>query len=446
MVDVSRPVTIDKVSALELADRFGTPLFAISEASLRERYRRTVAAARHVYPQVEVYYAVKANPILAVRRILAEEGAGGDAFSPGEVEVSLRAGVPPEKLVMNGQAKGEELLELAVRHGITVALDNPGELELLVEVAGRLHLKARALIRLKLSLEEIRCGVVPEGPEIAEKVLRTVWGFTEEEAVAALGRALGARERLELRGYHHHIGYFINRPDYHAAAMRDLIGAVARLRDATGFVPGVLDLGGGWAYPADPESGIETPHEVPSPEEYAAVQLGALAEALSAATLTRPLVLFELGRSLVGESTVLLARVQWIKEQFGRRFVVTDAQKHLLLRNCIKGYRYRWVLADDLDAPVVGAADLFGPTCTGDELAVDCPFPAVVRGHLLAALGCGAYAQTFGATLNSLPRPAVVLVNGERAEVVVRRDTLDDVLGRYELPSWLREASPPRAD
>jgi diaminopimelate decarboxylase len=116
---------------------------------------------------------------------------------------------------------------------------------------------------------------------------------------------------------------------------------------------------------------------------------------------------------------------------------VTDAQKHLLLRDCIEGYRYRWVWADDLEAPAAGRADLFGPTCTDDELALDYPFPAVGRGDLVAALGCGAYAQTFGATLNSLPRPAVVLVNGRRAEVVVRRDELDDILGRYQMPSWL---------
>ena len=96
---------VEDVPAVELAERFGTPLFAISENSIRERYRRTLAAVRAVYDPVEVYYAVKSNPILAVRRILATEGAGGDAFGPGEVETSLRAGVPGEKLVMNGQAK-----------------------------------------------------------------------------------------------------------------------------------------------------------------------------------------------------------------------------------------------------------------------------------------------------------------------------------------------------
>ena len=99
---------VEDVPAAELAERFGTPLFAISETSIRERYRRTLAAVRAVYDPVEVYYAVKSNPILAVRRILAMEGAGGDAFGPGEVETSLRAGVPGEKLVMNGQAKTEE--------------------------------------------------------------------------------------------------------------------------------------------------------------------------------------------------------------------------------------------------------------------------------------------------------------------------------------------------
>ncbi len=435
---------VEDVPAVELAERFGTPLFAISENSIRERYRRTLAAVRAAYDPVEVYYAVKANPILAVRRILATEGAGGDAFGPGEVETSLRAGVPGDKLVMNGQAKTEEWLELAVRHGITVTLDNPGELDLLLEVAGRAQREdqgrapAKAFIRLKLPMDEVRANVSPEGPQIADRVLTTVWGFTEDEAREAVTRALGAPDRLLLRGYHHHIGYFINRPDYHAATMRDLVGAVARLREATGFVPGVLDVGGGWAYPSDPESGDDQPHEIASPEEFAVVQLGALGAAFDAAGVPRPLVIFELGRSLVGESCVLLARVQWVKEQYGRRFVVTDAQKHLLLRACIEGYKYRWVRADDVDAPAAGAAELFGPTCTDDELALGYPFPAVARGDVVAALACGAYAQTFNASLNSMARPAVVLVNGKDAAAVVRRETVDDVLARYELPGWLR--------
>ncbi len=149
-------------------------------------------------------------------------------------------------------------------------------------------------------------------------------------------------------------------------------------------------------------------------------------------------MIFELGRSLVGESTVLLARVQWVKEQFGRRFVITDAQKHLLLRACIEGYKYRWVKADDMEAAKVGPAELFGPTCTDDELALSYDFPAVARGDVVAALACGAYAQTFNASLNSMARPAVVLVNGTDAAVVVRRETVDDVLARYELPDWLK--------
>jgi diaminopimelate decarboxylase len=435
---------VEDVPAVELAERFGTPLFAISENSIRERYRRTLSAVRAVYDPVEVYYAVKSNPILAVRRILATEGAGGDAFGPGEVETSLRAGVPGEKLVMNGQAKTLEWLELAVKHGITVTLDNPGELELLLEVAGqakregRGRVPAAAFIRLKLPMDDVRANVKPEGPAIADRVLTTVWGFTEDEAKQAVTRALGAPDHLLLRGYHHHIGYFINRPDYHAATMRDLVGAVARLRDATGFVPDVLDLGGGWAYPSDPESGDEHPHEVAPPEEFAAVQLGALGAALDAAGMPRPLVLFELGRSLVGESTVLLARVQWVKDQYDRRFVVTDAQKHLLLRACIEGYKYRWVKADDMDAPAAGPAEIFGPTCTDDELALGYEFPAVQRGDVVAALACGAYAQTFNASLNSMTRPAVVLVNGKDAAVAVRRETVDDVLARYELPAWLK--------
>ena len=94
--------------------------------------------------------------------------------------------------------------------------------------------------------------------------------------------------------------------------------------------------------------------------------------------------------------------------------------------------------ADDLDASTVGPAEIFGPTCTDDELALGYDFPAVRRGDVVAALACGAYAQTFNASLNSMARPAVVLVNGKDAAVVVRRETVDDVLARYELPDWLK--------
>jgi diaminopimelate decarboxylase len=435
---VTRPLTIENLPATELAERFGTPLYIISETAIRERYRRTQAAARVVYPRANVYYAVKANPILAVRRILAEEGAGGDVFSAGELALSRRAGVPGSKLVMNGQAKDEPELELAVREGITVTLDNLGELELLVSVARRLGAKASVFVRLKLALDRVASGAEEEGPKIAERVARTVWGFTEEEAIPAVKRALEAPE-LELRGYHHHIGYFVPRPAYHGDLMRDVVAGIARLRDATGYAPGTLDLGGGWAYPADPESGNPDAHQVPPPEEFARVQLGSLKASLDDQGLPHPEVIFELGRSLVGESATLLGRVRWVKEQHGRRYVITDATKHLLLRACIEGYGYRWVKANDLDAPAAGPADLFGPTCTDDELAIQYPFAAVARGDLVAALACGAYAQTFGATLNSLPRPAVVMVRGDQAEVVVRRDTLDDILGRYELPTWFAE-------
>ena len=215
------------------------------------------------------------------------------------------------------------------------------------------------------------------------------------------------------------------------------MGTVARLRERTGLTPPVLDLGGGWAYPGDPESGVADWHEVPSPDRIAQIQLGALATALDEHGLARPEVLLELGRSLVGGSTTLLARVQCVKRQFGRRFIVTDASQHLLLRACIEGYNYKWVKAGELDEPPVGPADLFGPTCTDDELAVDYPFPEVERGDLVTALACGAYAETFGARLNSVPHPAVVLVNGSQADVVVRRESVEDVLARYELPARL---------
>jgi diaminopimelate decarboxylase len=429
---------IGSLTAAELVERFGTPLYVISEDAVRDRYRASQAAVAAAYPTAEVFYAVKANPILAVRRILAEEGAGGDAFSLGEVEISLRAGVPGERLVMNGQAKGEPELECAVRNGITVTLDNEDELELLIAVAARLGIPARAFVRLKLDLTSVPREVPGEGEHIRDRVLHTVWGLTEEEAARAVRRCLAAPQ-IELRGYHHHIGYFVPDPSYHASVARDVVAALVRLRAATGFEPSVLDLGGGWAYPGDPESGVADGHAVPPPDRIAQIQLTALSAALDEAGLPRPRVILELGRSLVGGSGTLLARVRYVKRQFGRRFVVTDASKHLLLRASIEHYAYRWVKADDVDAPLAGPADLFGPTCTDDELVVDYPFPDVNSGDVVAALATGAYAETFGARLNSVPRPAVVLVRGDQAAVAVRRESVEDVLARYELPEWLTQ-------
>lgn len=430
---------IEGCDAAALAERFGTPLYVTSETQIRDNYRGLHQAFARRWPDVRLLYANKANSGLAVRRILTQEGAGGDCFGLGELLISLQSGVAPDALVLNGSNKQPDELEVALRHGATINLDSPEELELVIRLARTIGVTASVNLRV---LPFTYAGLIELPPDLAEIAAdrsHDKWGMDRPTVDRAVARALAAPE-VRLRGLHLHVSRLRPTTEPFALAARLIAACIAELHERHGWQPGVLDIGGGYAHARDPESGAAAgSHPVAGPEDYAEAILAALDAGLAARGLARPALWLEPGRHLVSNATVLLTRVGAVKRLPSSEvtWVNVDASANHVLRTSLQGYRYEILHATRADAAAALRANVTGPTCTIDLLAEDRPLPATRPGDLLAVLDAGGYAEVLANQFNLIPRPAGILVCGGTAELVRRRETLADMLVTQQVPARL---------
>jgi len=427
---------IEDVDAEDLAAAFGTPTYVTSEHQIRRNYRRFRDAFAALYPNVAVLYATKANNDLAVRRILTSEGAGGDCFGLGELTISLLAGTPADRLVLNGSNKGVAELQAAIDLGVTINVDDPSELGLLKDLARQRGKRARVRLRVLPFSYADPASLPDDLATIAADRSHDKWGMDRSTVATVLPDALRAAE-LDLAGLHFHVSRLRPTTEHFALAIDMIVEAIAELRDAYGWEPRDLDIGGGFAHERDPESGQPAgDHRVASPEDYAAAIVGRLRAGLERFGLREPQLILEPGRRLVSNATVLLTRVGVIKRlpSSGTTWVNVDASTNHALRAELQGYRYEIVHATRVTQPVSVTANITGPTCTIDLLGEQRTLPETGPGDLLAILDVGGYAEVFATQFNAIPRPATVLVDGERADVIRRRETIEDLVALQSIP------------
>jgi diaminopimelate decarboxylase len=449
-------VRVEDVDARELAERFGTPLFVVSDARLRANYRRIRDAFLQHWPgELNVMYAIKANFALAIRRVLAQEGAGGDAFGLGELQATLGCGTDPARTSLGGSGKTPEAIETAVRAGVRITVDALDELPVIAAAAADADRPAVVSLRAKPVMPELnafRSVASPyrEGREVplGDWVLENKWGLTADEAAEAVAVARDLGD-IELRGVHSHVGRHYGYTAQYGAMIPGLVAWVAELRDRTGFAPTAIDIGGGWAHPGDPvlrgpASAAEAgghPELWDDPrgtiEELAAVVCGALRERLDAAGLEVETLELEPGRFIVSDAALLLGRVVSVKDQPGiATYVNVDASvAHFPLPELADSAN-RVVIADRADQPLVDGCAIVGPSCYEDLLGWGRALPAAKAGDVLAFFDAGACADAYAANTNAIPRPAVVMVRGSECAVVRRRETIGDVFARDALPPW----------
>ena len=354
-VTESGDLLVEQCRAVDLIERFGSPLFVVSETTLRENYRRFRAAFGSQWPgTVRVFYAIKSNNNLAVRTILSDEGAAGECFGAAELLATLAGGTDAAQVAINGSNKTAQDLALAVEHGVIVNLDGEDECRRLAEAARAAGCRVRVNLRLKVAppeLDELASDTYRLSVgELRQDVLREKWGFSPERAVPLIKEILAADE-LQLLGYHLHIPRACQEPELHASCGSALVQAVADLAAKTGFTPSVLDIGGGWARERDPESrSLDlNPFTV---ENYADEMCRAMLAELSAASMPVPELWVEPGRYLVGNAAVLLATVGAIKRDVGHTWVNVDASTNLFARIDSRGCLARGA-ARDRDGPAV---------------------------------------------------------------------------------------------
>jgi diaminopimelate decarboxylase len=403
---------LEDVPVETLAREFDTPLYAYSRSALverAERFERAFGETRHL-----VAYAIKANMNLAIAHLFASLGLGFDVTSRGELERALRAGADPAKIVFSGVGKRPEEIDRALEAGILMF--NLESLEELDEVNGR----ARALGVVAPVSFRLNPDVDPKThPYISTGLRTSKFGIPIEEARDAYARAK-ALAHVRAIGVDCHIGSQITSLD----PIRD---AMVRLRETTialrsdGHSIEIIDAGGGLGVDY---SGEDRP---PTPEAYVETLCKTVGDL--GATLV-----VENGRALTANAGILVSRVLYRKRNGERRFVIVDGGMNDYLRPPLYGAEPR-IETDPLRDGESVTADVVGPVCeSSDRFAKDRPLPPIERGDLLVVRDAGAYGFSMSSGYNGRPLAAEVLVSGDRAELVRRRQTIEE--------SWTGERIP----
>jgi diaminopimelate decarboxylase len=405
----------DALPLSTLATRYGTPLYVYSAETLRERYHvfeRAFRGTRHT-----ICYSVKANSNLSLLKLLAKLGAGFDIVSGGElarVEKAARARL--RQTVFSGVGKTQEEMDAALRRNILMFnVESEGELDLLAARAAAL--KKRALIALRVN-PDVRAET---HPYISTGLREHKFGVPIAEA-RRLYRQAGKHRDLEVAGLSVHIGSQIIDVAPFGATMKRLAELVRELR-GDGHRIRYVDAGGGL--------GVNYQHGQVG-EENASFEARATEYA---SAITSPLkkldvhLLLEPGRALVAPGGLLLTRVLYRKHTGEREFVVADAAMNDLLRPALYHAHHEIIPIRETQRPRRRPFDIVGPVCeSGDSFARDRFLAEPAPGDLLAILDAGAYGMSLASNYNTRPRPAEVLVDGRRATVIRRRESLDDLM------------------
>jgi len=404
----------ERVPLSAIAERFGTPTYVYSRAAVESALRAYQAALAG--RDGLVCYAMKANSNLAILDLVARAGGGFDIVSGGELARVLAAGGDPRRTVFSGVGKRDDEIEAALAAGILCFnLESADELEHVERVAARRGARAPVSVRVNPDVDP------GTHPYISTGLRENKFGVAWSDA-AALYREAARCRHVDVVGIDFHIGSQITQvaPYVDAAErMLDLVDGI----EAGGIRLHHIDFGGGL--------GIRYRDEAPPPAGQLVAALLARVDARGHAAKR---IVFEPGRSIVGDAGVLLTRVHRLKTAAQRTFAVVDAAMNDLLRPSL--YE-AW-----MDVQVVEAApvpprrmDIVGPVCeSGDWLARDRDLPAAA-GDLLAVMSAGAYGMSMSSNYNTRPRAAEVVVDGDRLHEVRRRERLEDLYaGESRLP------------
>ena len=397
----------EEVPLDDIARRFGTPCYVYSRAAIESAYGEFARALRG--RDSLVCYSVKANSNLAVLALLARLGAGFDIVSGGELARVLAAGGDPGKTLFSGVGKSEREIQFALEKGIgCINVESEAELARVDRIARALGRRAPIALRVNPDIDP------KTHPYISTGLRESKFGVAHGEAERLYQRAAGLKA-IEVVGIGCHIGSLLTEAGPFVAAAERLAALVERL-ERLGIQLKHIDVGGG--------IGIRYRDETPEP--VAAFVAGTLA-ALGA---RRETVVFDPGRSIVGNAGVLLTRVEYVKPGF----LVVDAAMNDLVRPALYGACHE-VRPVRESAPGDTVYDVVGPVCESADFLAKGRRLAAVEGDLLAVLSAGAYGMSMSSNYNSRPRAAEVLVDRATAHLVRRRESVDELIAQDRIPA-----------
>lgn len=414
-------LTVGGIDAVELAKEYGTPLYLMDEGLIREHCRSFRESMDKYYGgQGLVCYASKAFCCKAMCRIMLEEGLGLDVVSEGELYTALSVGFPAEKLCFHGNNKTDHELSYALENGVgRIIVDNIYELDRLNRLAEKTGRTANIMYRIKPGIDAHTHNFIMTG-QIDSK-----FGFALEtgEAYEAVKKAIEC-SHINLVGLHCHIGSQIFDIDPFVKAAEVMLTFIAKIKDELGFEVKELNLGGGF--------GIRyTEEDAPvAYDKYMEKVSEKVKEVCTEKNVKLPFILIEPGRSIAAPAGVTLYTVGGRKEIPNiRTYVSIDGGMGDNPRYALYQSKYDVEVANKANLPKTETVTVAGKCCeTGDLIGEGMPIQPVEPGDILAVLATGAYNYSMSSNYNRIPKPPVVMIRDGKSRVVVKRETLEDIV------------------
>jgi len=414
----NRTLCCEDVSVPALAEKYGTPLYVYSQATLLHHLRQLQWAFADAHPLI--CYSVKTNPNLAICRLMAEHGAGFDVTSGGELYRALMAGGTGGKIVFAGAGKTEAEHRYGLESNVRMFnVESEPELHALADVARSMGRAADVALRVNPDLP-------PKTHAKTDTSVKGVKFGLDIDTVLEVAQGVVGNPHVRVVGLHMHLGSPILSAQPYRQGLEKGVVLIDRLR-RQGHPVEYLNMGGGF--------GIHY-------RKQEALPAGAFAEVIVPAVKQAGCrLVLEPGRFIVGNAGVLVSRVIYTKDSGGKHFVIQDGAMNDLIRPTLYDAFHRiWPVAppdgvpappEDYEADIPGTqkCDVVGPVCeSGDFLAKDRRLPPVRRGDLLATFSAGAYGMAMSSNYNGRPRAAEVMVDGTHHRLIRRRETFEDLV------------------
>jgi diaminopimelate decarboxylase len=411
---------IGGANTMELAERYGTPLYVTDEGRIRNNIRRLIKAFKPNYDNFKLKYAIKANNNLSILRIIRSEGAGADASCQEEIQLAKMSGFNTNDISYTGNYNSNDELKFAYDSGAIINLDDATLLAKLLKFG----VPETISFRINPGVGKGKySGLVFGGG-------RTKFGITVQDAIR--GYSAAKKAGVKSFGIHMMTGSCVMEVDYFREITEKLIQIAGQIKNEVGIKFDFFNVGGGFGIPYQPgEDDLDI-------RAVGRKVCQAFRKGIQRYHLGEPELMIEPGRYVVGDSTVLLARVHHIKRG-ARTYIGTDAGMNTLLRPALYKAYHQVFAANKLNAKANKRVNICGQICENtDVIAEDREMPEVREGDLLAILNAGAYGFAMSSQYNSRPRAAEVLVNDGKAEIIRERETVSDFITRQRKPARLK--------
>ncbi|MEL7623508.1 MAG: diaminopimelate decarboxylase [Clostridiales bacterium] len=423
-------LVIGGCDTVELVKEFGSPLYVMDEDLLRQNCRAFHKAFIEGIPGGEVAYASKAFCCLAMLRLAAQEDLGIDVVSSGELYTALAAGADPSRIDFNGNNKTPDEIRYALENRVgRIIVDNFTEIQLIDEIAGSMGLRPMVLLRVQPGIEAHTHEYIQTGKIDSKFGLSISTG----QAMEAL-HLMHAKEHMELVGIQCHIGSQVFEVESFAQTARIMASFMAYASDNLGFHLPEINLGGGFGvYYREGDTPV-------TPADFAKAIYEALQEELARHNHPMPRrISIEPGRAIVGNAGTTLYTVGSIKTiPRVRTYVAIDGGMGDNPRPALYQAKYEMCLANKMTAANQIVASVAGKCCeSGDMLLWDASMPWVETGDILAISTTGAYNYSMASNYNRIAKPAVVMVSGGKAHIIVKRETFEDIVRNDLIPEHL---------